>query len=199
MARGKTTALSSEQQATYKREVQRVNKQLYRLEKHYAETGENIWATAYAGAMRDIKSFFGEQKRYSKALPATVREYQKIINSINRFYSKPSSTITGMSKIYSKRANTWSRKMKASITADQMKKVFESGLYKELTSIYGSATALKNLGMIERQKERIQKLIKQGKKIYFLGQNVKDLNDALNDENFELDDVLRRYYEGVTD
>lgn len=195
----KGTALSPEQQADYRRAVSRVNKQLYRLEKHYAATGENIMATAYLGLQRDIKSFFGDQKRFSKSMPATVREYQKRMNAINRFYSKPSATISGMANIYGKRAKTWSKRMGANITADQMKNVFESGLYKELTDLYGSKTALKKLGMIERQKARIMKQIEAGQKITFLGSGARELNEALRDDNFALDAVLRHYYEGVAE
>lgn len=191
------TLLSEAQQREYRKAVQRVNKQLYRLEKHYASSGENIMATAYGSVMRDIKSFFGEQKRFSKKMPATVREYQKIINAIKRFYAKPSATIRGMANVYSKRAKTWSKKMNANITADDMRDIFESGLYKEFASVYGSATVLRAIGMVERQADRLMDLIKQGKKVYFLGQNVKDLNDKLS-EIPDLDAVLRRYYEGVS-
>ena len=163
MARRKTT-LSDEQQSEYRKAVQRVNKQLYRLEKHYAQTGENLMATAYSGIMRDIKSFFGEQKRFSKSMPKTVREFQKYMNAINRFYSKPSATLSGMANVYGKRAKTWSKRMGANITADQMKNVFESGLYKELSDAFGSKTALKKLGFIQRQRERIMKQMEEGKK-----------------------------------
>ena len=193
------TALTPSQQAEYRRAVERVNKQLYRLEKHYAKTGENLMATAYSGVQRDIKSFFGEQKRFSKSMPATLRDYQKRMNAINRFYSKPSATITGMQNIYGKRAQSWSKIMGAKITSEQMKNVFESGLYKELTDLYGSKTALKKLGMIERQKSRIMQQMEAGKKISFLGAGAKELNEALRSEAFELNDVLRRYYEGAFD
>lgn len=174
-----------------------MNKQLYRLEKHYASTGENIMATAYGSLMRDIKSFFGEQKRFSKSMPKTVREFQKYINAINRFYSKPSATLSGMANVYGKRAKTWSKRMGANITADQMKNVFESGLYKELSDAFGSKTALKKLGFIQRQRDRILKQLEEGKKISFLGTGAKELNEIVNDPNFQFDSVLRRYYEGV--
>lgn len=191
------TTLSPEQQATYRRAVQRVNKQLYRLEKHYAKSGENILATAYSGILRDIKSFFGDQKRFSKKMPDTVREYQKLMNAINRFYSKPSATISGMQNVYSKRAKTWSKQMGANITADQMRNVFESGLYKQLSDAFGSRTALKKLGFIQRQRDRILKQLEEGKKISFLGTGAKELNEIVNDPNFQFDSVLRRYYEGA--
>ena len=192
------TTLSPEQQATYRKAVQRVNKQLYRLEKHYAKSGENILATAYSGILRDIKSFFGDQKRFSKKMPATVREYQKLMNAINRFYAKPSATISGMANVYSKRAKTWSKQMGANITADQMRNVFESGLYKQLSDAFGSRTALKKLGFIQRQRDRILKQLEEGKKISFLGTGAKELNEIVNDPNFQFDSVLRRYYEGAT-
>lgn len=189
----KKTILSEEMQATYTREVWRVNKQLYRLEKHYAKTGENIMATAYAGIMRDIKSFFGEQKRFSKSMPSTIREYQKRMNAIKRFYDKPSSTITGMKSIYERRAEGLSTATGETITKDQLASMFETGLFKQLVKdTFGYATAMKAIGRIQRQAPRIIKDLQKGKKIVFLGRGAGELNKQLESDP-EMTRMLERY------
>ena len=95
MARKKTT-LSQELQDAYKREVQRVNKQLYRLEKAYAGDPERLMETAYGTLMRDIKAEFGDQKRFGKGMPANIKEMRKRLNMIRRFYEKPSDALKNL-------------------------------------------------------------------------------------------------------
>ena len=198
MAKKKTT-LSPELQATYKREVARVNKQLYRLEKHYAKTGENIMATAYSGILRDIKSFFGEQKRFGKGMPATMREYQKRMNAIRRFYDKPTSTITGKKTVFERRAEGLSRATGSKIDPEQLAALFESGLFRQLIKeTFGYVTAKKAIGFIQRQGPRIVKDLQQGKKMVFLGRGAATLNNALL-EDPEMTNMLERYLrENVT-
>lgn len=198
MAKKKTT-LSADQQAAYKREVARVNKQLYRLEKHYEKTGENIMATAYAGLMRDIKSFFGDQKRFGKAMPATVREYQKRMNAIRRFYDKPTATITGKKTVFQRRAEGLSRATGSKIDADQLAALFETGLFRQLIQeTFGYVSAKKAIGFIQRQGERIAKDLQQGKKITFRGAGAAILNTRM-EEDPAATNMLERYLrENVT-
>lgn len=192
MAKRKTT-LTDEMQATYKREVARVNKQLYRLEKHYEKTGENIMATAYKGMLRDIKALFGDQKRFSKSMPATVREYQKRINAIRRFYEKPSSTISGTRNVFQKRAESISTKSGAKVTPEQLMALFETGLFKQLVKdTFGYVTGVKAIGRIQRQGERILRDLEQGKKITFLGRGAGELNRQLEADP-QMTGMLERY------
>lgn len=187
------TALSPEQQADYRREVSRVNKQLYRLEKHYEKTGGNIMATAYKGIIRDIKAMFGEQKRFSKSMPATVREYQKRMNAIRRFYEKPSSTITGAKNVFQKRAESISAKANANVTSEQLMALFETGLFKQLVKdTFGYVTGVKAIGRIQRQGERILRDLEQGKKITFLGRGAGELNRQLEADP-QMTGMLERY------
>lgn len=199
----KKSYLSESEKKRYVQEVWRINKQLQRLEAKYQKTGKNIWETAYKGIIRDIESIYGTGARRFRDsemwMPTTRRQYMKRMNMIRRFYEKPSSTIHGMRAVYEKRANTWSKRMNAKITPELMMKVFETGLYKELTDAFGSKTALKKLGFILRQKDRIMKLMEKGEKIYFLGTGAKELNDIINSPEFNLDSALRNFYEGASD
>ena len=185
--------LTEAQEADYKRAVARVNKQLYRLEQYYAKTGGNIMATAYKGIMRDIKSFFGDQKRFSKTMPKTVREYQKYMNAIRRFYEKPSSTISGAKNVFQKRAESLSTKAKVKITPEQLMALFETGLFKQLVKdTFGYVTGVKAIARIQRQGERILKDLEQGKKITFLGRGAGELNRQLEADP-QMTGMLERY------
>lgn len=190
MARKKTT-LSDELQAQYKREVARVNKQLYRLEKHYADRPEFLAQSAYGTLMKDIKREFGEQRRFGKAMPANMAQLRKRLNMIRRFYEKPSATVAGMKKVYAKRAATFSKKFGVTITADEMKDFFENGLWQALTKEYGSAKSVKFWKTIEVQRERIMKQFEEGKKITFQGRIAADINAFVEETNF--DELLREY------
>lgn len=192
MAKRKTT-LTDEMQELYRKEVQRINKQLYRLEKHYAKTDGNIMATAYKGIMRDIKAFFGDQKRFSKSMPVTVREYQKRMNAIRRFYEKPSSTLTGTKNVFQKRAESLSTKSGSKITSEQLMALFETGLFKQLVKdTFGYVTGVKAIGRIQRQGERILRDLEQGKKITFLGRGAGELNRQLEADP-QMTGMLERY------
>lgn len=190
MARKKTT-LSQELQDAYKREVQRVNKQLYRLEKAYAGDPERLMETAYGTLMRDIKAEFGDQKRFGKGMPANIKEMRKRLNMIRRFYEKPSATLSGMKNVYGKRAATLSKKIGKTFTADDLKNFFDTGIFKALKDRFGSAKAMKYWKTIEVQKDRIAKQLEEGKKVTFRGRLAKDLNEY--GEAIGLDDMLREY------
>lgn len=188
MAKKKTT-LSPELQAMYKREVARVNKQLYRLEKALAGKPERLAESAYGTLMKEIKKEFGEQRRFGKGIPANVNIYHKRMNMIRRFYEKPSATLSGWRGVHQKRAETYTKKLGMNLTADDLKDFFESGLWKELLDRFGSAKAIKYWKTVEKQKDRIVQQLNEGKKVTFRGRLAKDINEM------GVDDLLREYLE----
>ena len=197
MAKRKTT-LSDELQAQYKREVARVNKQLYRLEKAYAGNPDKLMETAYGTIQRDIKAEFGEQKRFGKAMPENLKQFRKRMNIISRFYDKPSATLSGMKNVYGKRAATLSKKLGKHFTADDLKNFFDTGIFKALTDRFGSAKAMKYWKTIEVQRDRVAKHLEEGKKVSFRGRLAKEINLFVNQEakemyGVEFDAMLRDY------
>lgn len=181
------TTLSPEMQENYRREVQRVNKQLYRLEKAYADKPEKLMETAYGSIMRDIKAEFGDQKRFGKSMPANMNEYRKRMNIIQRFYDKPTSTLSGTRRVYENRAETLSGKLGVNVTADDLKAFFDNGLWASLRGKYDSAKSVKYWATIERQRDRAIKQLREGKKVTFRGRYAKDVN------SIGLDEMLRSY------
>ena len=192
----KQTTLTVEQQKEYFRAVERVNKQMQRLEKYEKTHGGKITQYAYRVLQADIKQFFGEgKKRFSRTdVPRDYRSFIARMNAIESFYKMPTSTISGNKKIYEKRAVTLSGKMGVEISGDQLRKVFESGLFDALIEHYGSATTLRAVGEIETQKEDLLEQLKKGEGITFSG----DVLERLNEEELsqEFNDILSNYLKG---
>lgn len=192
----KKTTLSKARQEEYRLAVQRVNKQMRRLEKHYGmQEGSKLYSTAYVGIQKYIKKHFGEQKTFSKEMPADMNIFRSRINAIRRFYEKPSSTLSGMHTVYEKHAVTLSRIFSDSektvkITADDLKDFFDNGLWKAVEDKYGSGKTMRYWRTIERQKGRIIEQLNQGKKVTLRGKYAKDVN------SLGLDSMLREYLIG---
>lgn len=191
-------AISADLQKEYRRAVERVNKQLYRLEKASTREGyTGILDYAYRNAMRDIQAM-GGGKRFSKSVPQTMREYRKRMNAIRRFEEKPTSKLTGVKSIYEKRAGTFSRKAGADINWEGMAKIFESGLWESLVSRFESKTAQKIIGRIQKDREKLKEQMARGEVIQFNRHSVygRMLNEELGGPG-GLTEMLSRYLNGT--
>ena len=190
-------AISPELQKEYRRAVERVNKQLYRLEKASAREGyTGILDYAYRNAMRDIQAM-GGGKRFSKSVPKTMREYRKRMNAIERFESKPTSKLTGVKNIYEKRAETFSKKAGTDIKWEGMAKIFESGLWESLVNRFESKTAQKMIGRIQKDAEKLREQMKAGEVLQFNTHSVygRMLNAEMGENG--ISEMLMRYLNGA--
>lgn len=191
MAKRKTELTAAEQEV-YRKAVQKLNKQLYRLEKAYVGKEKHLSNMAYGGIQRDIRARFGVQTRYSKALPETVKEFRARMNEINRFYQKPSSTLSGIKQIYKKRADTISDQYGVKVTAEDLRRLFESGLWEKLQKqFYGSDTTMQAVASVQKNKETVISQLKQGNTIMVSDDFDGNLNRAGADR------LLLEYLEGV--
>ena len=178
--------------------MERVNKQLYRLEKASAKEGyRGILDYAYRNAMRDIQAM-GGGKRFSKSMPQTMREYRKRMNAIRRFEEKPTSKLTGVKNIYEKRAGTFSRKAGTDIGWEGMAKIFESGLWESLVNRFESKTAQKMIGRIQKDADKLKEQMARGEAIQFNRHSVygRMLNEAMGGQG-GLSEMLMRYLDGA--
>lgn len=197
----KRTTLTEEQQKTYFRAVEKVNRQLRRLAAHEREKGGKITQYAYRVLQADIKSFFGPgKKRFSTTdVPRDMRSYIARMNAIEAFYRMPTATLTGSKQIYDKRAASLSQSIGLEMSGDQLRRVFESGLFDQLMRVYGSATALKAVGEITETRKNIKEQLDAGQKIIFSGEaaellNTPEISSKYVDEQFM--DAVRKYVEG---
>lgn len=182
-----------------RREVAAANKAIDRLRSYAERTGDtSILNYAYAGAQADIKRLGGraaasghfttEVKR-TKSGAVNVSDLQKKLNAARRFREKPTSSIRRTGAIYNKRAETFSKKAKANISSDDLKKMFESGLWDQLKNQYGSKTAQKMIGKIQQQRDELKRQLEQGERITFRGEYGRRLNTVFREDS----DILERY------
>jgi len=110
-----TAMKKGESQAQYyKRLAKAADQRLVRLEgyskqEHY----EGITSYAYARAQRDILHWSGsDSKRFNTKPPENPQQLQAKINDIKAFLEAPTSTKSGVTNIYKKRADTFNAHMR---------------------------------------------------------------------------------------
>ena len=138
----------------YNKMARAANKQLYRLEQYSNEPGyENITKFAYAKAMKNIKRRFGSDKiRFGLANENTdLRRLRGDINAALEFMNSPSRTKSGIKEIYQSRADTINEKYGTSFTWQTMADYYTTGLNAKLDKTYGSKTALKIFGELQKK------------------------------------------------
>lgn len=187
--------------------VDQANKRLMRLERLAAsdETYKKVTEFAYKYAQEDIKRLrkggaavryqrpparIPEDPKARRALEARLRLTEK---SINRFLEAPSSTVKELRRIYKQRAKTFSEGFDAgapAVSADDLVKVFESGLWNMLMQYYGSETTRRLIGEIKRNRNDLKELMEQGERIRLQSDKITDSQRLLNIDkiNAVLDD-----------
>lgn len=169
-------------EAYAKRLAMQSNKRLQRLNQ-YAEREhmKGIKNYAYKQAMRDIQSetlSWGRPgaKTYGLSMPADKKALQSKINSMVKFLESPTSTLTGIKKIYQERANTINERYGTNFTWEELANYYEKDISDINDSKYGSKTLIKALGAINRlgpkkgeskdeYKSRINEVISSNQKI----------------------------------
>ena len=122
---------------------------------------EDILKFAYAKAMEDIAAYRGEDaNRFKGGVPMEGNKLtiQSRINDVLKFLNSPSSTITGINRIYSARAKTLNEKYGMDLTWGNMADFFENDLVRATISEFASDTAMKMLGKYYRNKDEIDKI-----------------------------------------
>lgn len=168
----------------YIRMAEAANKRLQRLEQYAQQPGyENILSYAYKGAISDIKALRGEgYARFSRVPASSKRELKKQINIVKSFMETPSSTKRGITKIYKKRAESLSQDLGVKITWEDLRSIFETGLYDLLYQVFGdSKIVMKCIANITRNKTSLRKAIEQGRRVSFSGEHARDLTELFNE------------------
>ena len=119
---------------------------------------------AYARAMQDIKKW-GGKKRFSSNMPQDPKKLMAKISDIRAFLRSPTSTKSSIVKIYDKRLATFaSTEVNAegrgghgvNFTWETLAKYFETGISKNWKRKFGSNTALKVIGVLQKNKDLIR-------------------------------------------
>lgn len=145
----------------YRTAAKAADQRLVRLERLTQEENFKIadkWA--YARAQRDIEQWSGEgATRFNTAPPKSAAALRAKIEDIRHFLTSPTSTKTGIKQVYIDKAKKINDKYGTSLKWDQVGKVFESDLWRSLDKKFGSKTAVKVLGRVQKYKDK-KKLLK---------------------------------------
>lgn len=147
--------------------ARQANDRLRALEKYSSDPRfPNILNWAYKNAMKDIKKSRGEGKNRF-ASPSSDRDVlKKQISDIKHFLKAPSSSISELQKMYRKRAIKINRKYGTEFTWEDMGSFFESAEYKQMAKDYGSKTAVKAVGKIQKKEEDIKEALENDDPIH---------------------------------
>ena len=139
----------------YKRIAKVADQRLVRLEQLSAQAGYgNAKQWAYARAMRDIESWSVEgARRFNTKAPSDLSALKAKINDIKSFLGSESSTKSGITSVYQKRANTINERYGTNFQIDDLAKLFSDGLMKKLerSNYEGSPQILRAIGYIYRK------------------------------------------------
>lgn len=174
----------AEYRAFFKKIAKAADQRLVELERLSEKEGfKEVKQWAYANAMFDIRAMFGEDaKRFNRRLPEDMK-LQSIYKDINRvlnFLNAPTSSVSGITEIYDKRTATLNKNYGLDLTWDSTSHLFESQLWKKVNSKYGSGTALKAIGIIQKNRTEIEKALKDHKPISFTIEDDAKVEDAVN-------------------
>lgn len=144
----------------YRQMVGAANKRLERLEKYSQQ--ENYRAAlnyAYEGAVFDIRAITPESKspRFTLKLKKTksgdvdLRDLHAKINAVQTFLESKTSTKTGITSMYQKRADTINKKYGTNYTWNELGRAFQKLKYTKADKKgYGSGTVLKAIDALRR-------------------------------------------------
>lgn len=197
----------------YRKLAKRADQRLVRLERYAGREGYgNIKEYAYARAMRDIRTWSGEDaKRFNTRPPSGYWDLMGKINDIKYFLSSSSSTIKptadnavynekgelvggGIDLTYQKRAAELNKRYGTNVSWENIGALFESQLYRKMIKKYGvqaSKTVVRAIGKLQANDEQIQKAFKEQKPIKFNFPKEGPLDDTVNH-------VLRYYKKDIS-
>ena len=186
----------------YRRLAKTADQRMVRLEKASEKKFFHVateWA--YAKATRDILKWIppGDNKSTKLRFNTKPPEGEDLIakiNDIKSFLSSPTSTKQGIINVYKKRADTVNKRYKTKFTWQQLAKYYDSGQAELWDAKFGSKTALRTIGVMQRNKKKIKEAIaKADKKDVRInakdkGMLEKTVNQALKENNLNIGDLL---------
>ena len=155
---------------------------------------------AYAKAQRDIRGMFGEDAtRFNRKIaPDTnLNTIYKDINRVLEFLNAPTSTKSQIDVIFQKRADTIREKYDVDMTWSKTATVFDTVLWKKTGARKASATALKAIGVIQKNRKQIKRALQEHQPISIIIPEEKDPVTGKMTKNINLENTVNkmlRYY-----
>lgn len=139
------------------------DRRMRRLEEYASKDKKyaNILKFAYDKAINDIEAERGSGANRFKAgalANGNILNIQSRINDVLKFLNSPTSTISGVKKVYGKRANVINEKYGLDLTWEHMADFFENESVQATIQNFASDTAMKMIGKYYRNKDEIQEI-----------------------------------------
>ena len=148
----------------YRSLAKKADQRLVRLEKLSKQKGfENVTKFAYSRAMKDIKYWSGsEATRFNRDIPNNINSIRARINDVKHFLEDTkTSTKRDIKRTFQNRVNTINNKYGTDMKWNDLAGFFESKLWEKLAKEYGSKTAMKAIGEIQKNEKDIKKALKK--------------------------------------
>ena len=159
----------------YRRLAKAADQRLVRIEQ-LAENPlyANVKKFAYEAALEDIHKWNGvTASRFNTVPPEGEALYEKI-ESMKKFLSAQTSTSGGINLMYKRMANTFNAKYGTNFTYQQIMKYYDSKQNEKWTDIFGSKTALRVIGEIQKSAKKIKKEVSEADKRTIIIDTIKD-------------------------
>lgn len=172
----------------YKRRAKLADQYMRRLEKLQASDKKykGITNYAYRRAVHDIETWGGgkgKKSRFDTKPPRTLQGLRAKMKDIERFLTSPTATKRGIDTIYSNRAKTMADEYGVSANWEDLAKYYSRGVNEKMDKLYGSKTALRAIGRIQKNAKAIRKAIKQGSVDTYI-------NDTFDNEDIKVQQTI---------
>lgn len=210
MAKRKNVDLHDMYLAEFNRLAKKADRRLRELERWSRQKEfKDIKKYAYRIAKQDIMKHTpkGQKRkapRFQRNVPSDINTQSLIgrINEIEKFLALPTSTISGVKKVYKKRADSLNKRIKREtgsnphFTWEDMANFFDTGLMDKTKDDYGSATVLAVLGVMKSNSQKIAEQIKSKNEAHLqLSDDIvinQRINDMLTDYGADVAKLIRK-------
>jgi hypothetical protein len=167
--------------AEYRRLAKRADQRLVRLEAYSHDKGfKTAKQWAYARAQKDI-AHWGGGKRFNTAPPKSKAQLKAKISDIKQFLESETSTKRGIVNVYKRKANTMNKRYGTHFTWENLATYYKSGLAEKMNNSFGSKTALKVIGTMQKNDKDVIKAIKEHSEKNLQLSDNKIINTKIND------------------
>ena len=184
----------------YHRLAKTADQRLVRLESYeYDKYFKPATQWAYSRAQHDLQRWTGKgpgakHLRFNTAAPKSEEKLISKINDIKHFLSSPTSTKKGIIDVYQRRADTINRKYGTSFDWKSLAKYYDSGQAELWDSKFGSKTALRTIGVIQKKSremlQRIKDAEEKDQKTEDAAMADKMVKMALKDNDLNIEDLF---------
>ena len=184
----------------YHRLAKTADQRLVRLESYEHDKyfkPATLWA--YSRAQHDLQKWTGQgpgakHLRFNTAAPKGDEKLISKINDIKTFLSSPTSTKQGIINVYKTKADTVNKKYGTNFDWKSLAKYYDSGQSDLWDSKFGSKTALRTIGHIQKTPKEVLDKIKAAEEKDLKAEDQKMIDEnirmALKDNNLNIEDLL---------